>query len=128
MRLVLVALTITLLTAGCATVPQASLEDRTLSYGCNDTVVVGTVTNGAFVPVEANDDILGHGWVSATLHVRKVIRGASLPAALPVRYFAHTYMRQDRDFMFVLKHSGTGYEIATGQLMSARPMLASRCR
>jgi hypothetical protein len=36
-------------------------------------------------------------------------------------------MRQDRDFMVVLKHGSSGYEIATGQLMSARPLLASHC-
>ena len=119
--------TVAFLTAGCATVPQASLEDRTLSYGCKDTVVVGTVTNGAFQPVEATDDILGHGWASATLHVRKIVRGERLPSVLPVRYFAHTYMRQDQEFMLVLAHVGAGYEIKTGQLMRVRPLLASHC-
>ena len=127
MRPALLTVTISLLSAGCATVPEASLEDRTLSYGCKETVVVGTVTNGAFAPVEANGDILGHGWVSATLHVRKVVRGERLPAVQPVRYFAHTYMRQDQPFMLVLKHIGAGYEIKTGQLMRLRPLLASHC-
>ena len=116
-----------LLSAACATVPQASLEDRTLSYGCNDMVVVGRVKNGAYQPAQSENDILGHGWISATLHVRKVVRGAGLPAVLPVSYFAHTFMRQDRDFMLVLKRSDTGYEITTGQLMSVRPLLASHC-
>jgi len=127
MRPALLTVTISLLSAGCATVPQASLEDRTLAYGCNDTVVIAIVANGAFTPVEANDDILGHGWVSATLHVRKVVRGERLPAVQPVRYFAHTYMRQDQPFMLVLKHIGAGYEIKTGQLMRLRPLLASHC-
>jgi hypothetical protein len=127
MRRALLTVTISLLSVGCATVPQASLEDRTLSYACNDTVVVGTVTNGAFVPVKAEDDILGHGWVSATLHVRKVVRGERLLAVQPVRYFAHTYMRQDQPFMLVLKHTDAGYEIKTGQLMRLRPLLASHC-
>ena len=126
MRLAFI-LTITLLTGACATVPQASLEDRTLSYGCNDTVVVGTVTNGAYESVKSNDDILGHGWISATLHVRRVVRGERLPTVLPVRYFAHTYMRQDQEFMLVLKHTRTGYEIGTGQLMRVRPLLATHC-
>jgi hypothetical protein len=107
--------------------PDASLEDRTLSYGCNDTVVVGRVTNGAYQPVQSENDILGHGWISATLHVRKIVRRTNVPANLPVRYFAHTYMREDRDFMLVLKRSAGGYEIATGQLMSVRPLLASHC-
>jgi hypothetical protein len=127
MRRALVALTITYLTVGCATVPQASLKDRTLSYGCSDTVVIGTVANGAFELVEAHDDILGHGWASATLHVRKIVRGERLPAVLPIRYFAHTYMRQDQEFMLVLKHVGADYEIKSGQLMRVRPLLASHC-
>ena len=127
MRPALPMVTLSLLTAGCASVPQASLKDRALSYGCNDSVVIGTVTNGAFAPVEANGDILGHGWVSATLQVRKVVRGQRLPAVQPVRYFTHAYMRQDQPFMLVLKHIGAGYEIKAGQLMRLRPVLASHC-
>jgi hypothetical protein len=127
MRVRIIPVSAVLLTAACATVPQASLEDRTLSYGCNDIVVVASVRNGAFEHVQIANDILGHGWISATLHVRKVVRGPDLPAVLPVRYFAHTYMRQDRNFMLVLKHSGSGYEIRTGQVMFLRPLLASHC-
>jgi len=126
MRLIFAASAV-LLTAACATAPGASLEDRTLSYGCHDIVVVGSVRNGVYEPVKAENDVLGHGWISATLRVRKVVRGAEVPPVLPVKYFAHTYMRQDRDFMLVLAHTDTGYEITTGQLMSLRPVLASRC-
>jgi hypothetical protein len=124
----MVAVSAMLLTAACATAPQAGLEDRTLPYGCNDTVVVGSVKNGAYEPVKFENDILGHGWISATLYVRRVVRGTALPPVLPVKYFAHASMRQDQDFMLVLKHTRTGYEITTGQLMSVRPLLASRCQ
>ena len=127
MRFGFLILSITLLSSACATAPQASIEDRTLPYGCNDTVVVGTITNGAYEAVKSNEDILGHGWISATLHVRKVVRGERLPETLPVRYFAHAYMRQDQDFMLVLKHTGVGYEIVTGQLMRLSPLLARHC-
>lgn len=127
MRLSALSVAVILITTGCATAPQASLEDSTLPFGCADTVVVGRVENGAYQPVEAESDILGRGWISATLHVRKVVRGTPLPSVLPVRYFAHAYMRHDRDFMFVLKRTSAGYEITTGQLMSVRPLLASHC-
>ena len=117
-----------LLTAACATVPQASVEDRTLPFGCDDIVVVGRVENVAYEHVKSEDDLLGHGWVTARLKVQRVVKGAGVPPFLPVRYFAHTYMRQDRDFMLVLKRiSPEGYEIRTGQLTSVRPRLASRC-
>ena len=84
MRRTFVALTVTLL-AACATLQNASFDDTTLPYGCNDTVVVGTVTNGNYEPVKSHDDILGHGWISATLHVQKLVRGQQLPPVLPGR-------------------------------------------
>jgi len=118
----------TLLTAACVTAPQASLEDRTLRFGCNDIVVVGSLKNGAFEPVEIDQDLLGHGWVSATLNIRKLVRGTGVPRVLHVAYFAHTYMREGRDFMLVLARAGANeYRIKSGQLMSLRPLLASRC-
>lgn len=116
-----------LLTVACAAGQEASLDDRTLPFGCSDTVVVGRVENGEFEHVEIENDLLGHGWISATLKVRRVVRGERVPPVLPVRYFAHTYMREDRDFMFVLGRTDAGYEIKTGQLMSVRPLLATSC-
>jgi len=127
MRFLILSAAAVLLTAACATAPEASLENRTLPFGCSDIVVVGRVTNGAFQHVEIENDLLGHGWISATLSVRKVVRGGPISSVLPVRYFAHTYMRQDRDFMLVLERVGTGFEIKTGQLMSVRPLLESHC-
>jgi len=128
MRLSLLCLTATFLTTACASEPQASLEDRTLPFGCNDIVVVGSVENKSYETVKSEDDILGHGWISATLKVREIVKGARVPPILPVKYFAHNYMRQDRDFMLVLTRTESGeYEIKTGQIASLRPRLASRC-
>ena len=115
------------LTAACATVSQGTAEDRTLQFGCTDTVVIGRIENGAFQDVTSENDILGHGWVTAKVLVRRVVKGANVPPLVPVRYFAHAYMRDDRDFMLVLKPTSQGYEIRTGQLMWLRPRLASRC-
>lgn len=128
MRLTIISLTASLLTAACSTAPDVNLEDRTLPYGCNDVVVVGSVQNGSFELARSPNDLLGHGWATATITVRKVVKGPLLPSVLPVRYFAHTYMRQNLDFMLVLKRTdGGGYEISTGQLMSLRPRLTDRC-
>ena len=118
-----------LLTAACTAGPRASLGDRTLAFGCNDVIVVGRIENGALQPATSQHDLLGHGWISATLKVRKVIRGSGVPSVLPAKYFAHTYMRQDRDFMLVLARTRDGgYEINTGQPMALRPRLADRCQ
>ena len=113
-----------------ATSPAASLKDRTLPFGCADIVVIGMLKNDvdSYEHVEIPNDILGHGWMRADLHVRKVVKGLDVPASLPVRYFGHTYFREDRDFMFVVSGNGRkGYKIKTAQLMEVRPRLASRC-
>jgi hypothetical protein len=114
--------------ASCMTDVPANLEDRTLQVGCDDVVVIGRLKNGEFEHVEIDGDILGHGWISARLRVQRVVRGPRVKGVVPVRYFAHTYMREDRDFMFVATPTDEkGYEIASAQLVSARPILASHC-
>lgn len=123
-----------LFTGACATGQPASVEERTLSFGCNEIVVVGRVAKGVFEPevFERHDiptDLVWAGWISATLKVRRVVKGGVVSPALSVRYFSHTYIRDDRDFMFVLKRTGAGtYVIGGVKLMSFRPLLADRCK
>ena len=100
---------------------------RILQYGCSDTVVVGTVTDNVYGPEGSTGNLLGNGWISASLHVGKVVRGEQLPAILPVSYFARTAMQRNEEVMLVLKQTAGGYEIRAGELMRERPMLASRC-
>jgi hypothetical protein len=105
-----------------------NLSDNALAHACNDVVVVGRVKNGEQTPVENTEDILGHSWVTATMKVSKVVVGQNLPKVIPVLYFAHVLMREDRDFMFVLgKNEAGAWEIKTGQLMSTRPHLKPSC-
>ena len=126
MRPAFAILGITLLTASAA-VAHASSDDRSLPHRCSDTVVVATVGDGDSAPAEATGNLFGDGWFSAPLHVQKVVRGESLPAVLPVRYFAHSALVQNQEFMLVLKNTGTDYEVQAAQLMSEQPVLASRC-
>jgi hypothetical protein len=115
------------MSVACASI-SASDEDRTLSFGCGDVVLIGRVANLDYQSVDIEDDIIGYGWITANLSVRRVVKGPRLPSSLPVKYFAHTYMREDRDFMFVLsKTEANEYRIETGQLMSLRPRLAAQC-
>jgi hypothetical protein len=121
-------LAIALVAGSCATTSPVANQDRSLSFGCDDLVVVGRVKNGDYHHVEIEDDILGHGWISGTLRVRRTIRGTAVPRAVPVRYFAHTYMREDRDFMFVANRADDGaYEIKAAEPMSGRPYPAPNC-
>lgn len=99
-----------------------------MAVDCDELVVVGRLKNGEYEHVEIEDDILGHGWITAELRVRSVEKGRSVRPQVPVRYFAHTYMREDRDFMFVLSpEPDGGYLVSTAQLMSYRPRWVNRC-
>jgi hypothetical protein len=103
-------------------------KDQTLVFGCNDLVIVGKLKNVDYHASDDPEDILGHGWVDATLSVRRVVRGGKTRSKLPVRYFAHSYMRDDRDVMLVLAPQPGGVPVVRrGQLMSAHPKLAAHC-
>ena len=127
MRWLILSATSMVLSAACATAPQAAVESRTLAFACNDIIVVGRVENDTYQSVENENGLFGRGWISANVRVRDLMRGTGIPSVLPVKYLAHTQMREDRDFMLVLNQTSSGYEIKSGQLMSLRPLLASRC-
>ena len=119
-----------LLIAGLTAAPGApgQVQDRTLAYRCGDFAVVGRLKNGGWEHVEIADDLLGHGWASATLKIRKRVHGTLRASVIPVRYFEHSYLREDRDFLFVLRSADDGtYEVVAKRLMSARPRLAASC-
>ena len=122
---ILIAAALTLL---CARAQPATIEDRTLSYGCEDIIVVGRIRNGGYAPVHDDEDVIGHGWIDAHIKVKRLVKGAKQPSWLPIRYFAHTHIRDDRDFMFVLSgDSVAGFEIKQAQLMAVRPMIRANC-
>lgn len=60
-----------------------------------DLVVVGRLENLSAETTVDPDDLIGHGWFSARLHISRVLRGRAATPVIPVRYFGHTY-RQDR--------------------------------
>jgi hypothetical protein len=128
MRIVVPLLMVASLATACAAIPPASEGDRVLAFGCADVVLIGRIKNGDFEPVNDKDDILGHGWFNAEVEVQRVVKGTGVPPRVPVRYFAHTYIRSDRDFMLVLHRGENGaYVIEALHLMSVRPRLATRC-
>lgn len=112
-----------------ATVADAKSRERDdIAYGCNDLVVVGRLANQDYQHVEVEGDLLGHGWVTADVKVNDVVFGHTRARKLPVRYFAHTYMRDDRDFVFVLLPAENGrHLVRTARLVEYDPELANHC-
>lgn len=56
-----------------------------------DLEVVGRLKNLSYDPLDDPDDLLGHGWVTARLHITRVLRGRLASRLITVRYLAHTY-------------------------------------
>lgn len=122
------ALALGLLATGCTTVSSVADEDRVVPFQCQDVVLVGRLKNGDFEHLDMDGDILGHGWINAQLRVRRCLTGPPVPPVVPVRYFAHTYLRERREFMFVVQSADEGhYIIKTARLMADHPRLASHC-
>ena len=83
-----------------------------------DVIVRGRLNDQSYAHVDVPDDILGHGWITARLHVSRVLKGRSVRpnGVLTVRYFAHTYLREDRSFRFHLRPTTDGTYIVCAQV------------
>lgn len=55
-----------------------------------DVEVIGRLENLTYVSV-GDDDGIGHGWITARLHISRVLRGRPTGRVIMIRYFAHTY-------------------------------------
>ncbi|MBN8812781.1 MULTISPECIES: hypothetical protein [unclassified Sphingomonas] len=114
-----------------STMPSAAAaQDAPIGYGCGDLVAIGRARSLDYTPVDSEDDMLGHGWITAKLKIRKVLRGHAAAPTVPVRYFAHADLRGDRDFLFVIAKDEAGRNV----VRTARPIedavdqrLAARC-
>ena len=80
-----------------------------------DVVVIGQLENLNSESVYNPDDLLGHSWFSANLHVSRVESGELPSRMVPVRYFGHTWLREDVSFRFRLRaDEGGRYLICKG--------------
>lgn len=97
---------------------------QTSYHADKDLIVVGRVENLSYEHVDFPEDVLGHGWITAKLHVKRVVRGRAPGRVLQVRYFAHTYRREDRDFRFHLRKT----DDSTYVVCTERPVDGMRCK
>lgn len=102
-----------------------------VSYRCGDLVVVGRLETLGYEDVEIEDDLIGHGWFTARVTVRRVLAGRVQGPTLEADYFAHAPFRHDRDFVLVIDRGRGGRNlIRTGHLIERgrrRPSLAPTC-
>lgn len=130
MKAINTALIIGLMLGGCATVERARSERPVLTYGCTDAVVIGRLKNlEVGPPLNIEGDILGHSWFFAELNVQKRLTGPSVPDRFRVRYISHTWLWDDRSFVFVVAPDDNvdGVLIAESALASTPPRLERKC-
>lgn len=83
----------------------------------SELVVHGRLENlSAESTIDDPNDLIGHGWFSARLHVSRVLSGRLDAPAIPVRYFAHTYLRENQSRPLKLYRDPEG-----NYLICARP-------
>lgn len=130
MKRVVILLATSLMVSACATDGSVEPEQLRLGYGCSDIVVLGALVNTEAGPTDnIEGDLLGHGWFSAEIHVRRLLIGSGVPGRFQVRYFGHAQMREDREFILVaaLADDRKAYVIRRASLASDRPRLEPRC-
>lgn len=95
--------------SGCSTVPIVMSAAAPKSFDpARDLIVIGKLTNQDYQGAEIADDLLGHGWITADLRISQVLRGKSRDRVLKIKYFAHTYLREDRSVKVHLRRAGDG--------------------
>ncbi|WP_344698226.1 hypothetical protein [Sphingomonas limnosediminicola] len=107
---------------------------KSIAYGCGDVVVVGAVRNveGVWEHVEIEGDFLGHGWATAYVRIKHVLRGNGARASVYARYSDHTYraFARGQQYLLVLQpRNDRTYTIRSIQRWSSetRSKLARTC-
>ena len=105
-----------MLVFGCTSV--ADLGPPTdFSISSHDVIAIGKLENLASEPGQVDPgDLLGHGWFSANFHVSRIEAGRLANRVIPVRYFGHTWLREDMEFRFRLRPTESG-----GYIICKRP-------
>ena len=91
------------LTAACATTPAPAPTE--IAEG------VGRLENLSYEWDGDPDDLLGHGTVTARLHVQRVIHGRVSGRVIDIRYFGHSYISDQKPVRFRIKRMPQGYYI-----------------
>ena len=110
---------------GCATPQSVPI----LKFGCEDVAVVGRIKTVGESAVKDADPL--PNWRSAyqlRIQIKRVIRGSEHRRIVPATVIAHAQIRDDRDFLILLKPDGAGgYSLVTASLWEYRPKLGGSC-
>jgi hypothetical protein len=125
LRLLLPALAL----GGCTTHRSEVSDEPPLTYLCNQAVVIGRLENRNYEHAPIENDLLGHGFTDATLHIKEVPFGRIARRTLSVQYFSHAQIVEDESIMFVLDRPEEDglYFVRSLRMMDSKPQLARSC-
>ncbi|MDG2534475.1 hypothetical protein P6144_12505 [Sphingomonas sp. HITSZ_GF] len=108
MRLRVTALStlLALATGGCTATPAPETPGELL--------VEGRLENLGYAPLDDPDDLLGHGVITARLHISRVVRGHVRGSVITVRYVAHTYLQGRARAVYRLRRDESGAYLLCG--------------
>lgn len=108
---------------GCTTVNIDGPPTK-LSYGCDDFVLVGRILTMGGTTLSEPEASLPNWRSEWTLQVqvKQVVRGTELRRVVPARGISHGQIRDDQDFLIVLRPGEDGsYFVVTAALWQERP-------
>ncbi len=115
----LVLMCLSLIVAACATSVDAN--SSIVEYGCEDVVLLGRVTSITYSDKISEEErciyttdgecITWRGRYELDITVKKVFIGDETRTTVPAFYIAHSQIRSDVDFVFVLTPADKRYEL-----------------
>lgn len=80
-----------------------------------DVEAIGTLENLKYELIDDPDDLLGHGWITARFHIRKVLHGRPHARVITILYLAHTYRKEGLDVHLRLRAKADGTYIVCAE-------------
>jgi len=107
---------------------DASDRRETLTYGCDEVVLVGRITTVSEIDASQPGDILGRSRYEMKVRVKQVLRGPERRQIVPLVEIAHNQMRSDVDFWMILtKRADGAYVMRSANVTSIPYKLAPHC-
>jgi|GEM_PF-2480215 len=115
------------LQASCNSYPAA--EQRVVEYKCDDVVVIGRAKTLNYTNLDIEGDILGRSLFDMEINIKRVLRGTEKRPVVKASAVAHSQLRDDVDFVFVLAPENENYTVESGYAWNPRPrpILAESC-
>jgi hypothetical protein len=104
----------------------SSPEERsTLEHECSDIVVIGRAKTLSYSEMDTENGILRRSIFKIEIRIKRVLYGSEKRKIVNATGVSHGQMREDKDFVFILRPNNGDYQIITAALEYLNPRIAS---